>query len=275
MAILLLAVGVLPGVALLAPLAVLVFEAMTPHLAVAAMAPSALLLSLALPSLLAAAGRRQGLSLAAFVLSLAALAGSVWGRPDSSRPQTADLIHFQELDSGTSFWLSRDERPHPWVVEQLGGAPEPWQAPSFLGFPERPHARGVVSPSGAAGPEAEQVEDLRLDGRRLTVRLRSPEGAPMLRVEATSTVQIVAVELAGQRFERDGEEATRPLRLELAGFPPEGLDVRFQLPDRWPVELHLTEQYYGLPDTTILPPELIPSGSWTSHSRLVHRSFLR
>ena len=119
------------------------------------------------------------------------------------------------------------------------------------------------------------VEDLRTDGRRLTVRLRSPDGAPVLHVEAISTVQITAVELGGERFEAAGEEAVRPVRLELAGFAAAGVEVTFELPDRWPVELHLTEQFYGLPEEPAPPPELVPSTAWTSHSRLVHRSFLR
>ena len=67
----------------------------------------------------------------------------------------------------------------------------------------------------------------------------------------------------------------QPLRLVLVGLPPEGLEVSFQLPDRWPVELDLTEQFYGLPDGSGPPPGLIPDDDWTSHSRLVHRSFLR
>jgi hypothetical protein len=65
------------------------------------------------------------------------------------------------------------------------------------------------------------------------------------------------------------------LRLELAGFAPEGVEMSFELPGRWPVELHVSEQFYGLPEGPSRPPELIPAGSWTSHSRLVHRSFLR
>lgn len=274
-AVLVLSAGALPAVALLAPVAALVFQAMTPHLAAAAMAPSALVLALALPALLAAGGGRHGLSMTALVACLAVLAASVWGAPDGKRPRTGDLVHFLELDEGVGFWLSWDERPHPWIAERLGPEPEKWVAPVSLGPEERPISRGVLTPAEAIGPEVVVVEDLRLDGRRLTVRIGSPDGAPMLRVEAVSTVQIAAVELAGQRFERTGEEATRPLRLELAGFPPEGLEVSFELPDRWPVELHVTEQFYGLPDGPAPPPELIPTSSWISHSRLVHRSFLR
>ncbi len=273
-AVLFLTAGALPGVALLAPLAVLVLQALTPHLVVAAMAPAALAVSLALPALLAAAGERQGLSLAALVTSLAVLTVSIWGTGDARRPRSMDLVHLQDLDQGTACWLSRDERPRPWVVERLGGEPEAWEAPSYLGFPDRPVGRGACGAATAGGPEAVTVEDLRLDGRRVTVRLRSPEGAPMVRLEAASTVQITEVEVAGRRFGRTGEEATRPLRLDLAGLPPEGLEVSFQLPDRWPVELHVTEQFYGLPEIALPPPGLIPRSSWTSHSRLVHRSFL-
>jgi hypothetical protein len=272
-AVLLLSAGALPGVALLAPLAVLVFQALTPRLAAAAMAPSALLVALALPALLAAADGRQGLSLAALVACLAALAVAVWGAPDAERPRVADLVRVEELDEGVAFRLSRDERLHPWITRQLGGEPQPWRAPSYLDFPERPVWRGPSGPAGASGPQVLAVADLRRGGRRLTVRTSSPEGAPMLWVEAISTVQITAVELAGERFERAGDDATRPVLLELAGLPPEGLEVRFELPDRWPVELHVTEQFYGL--SAAPPPELIPSTAWTSHSRLVHRSFLR
>jgi hypothetical protein len=189
-------------------------------------------------------------------------------------------VHLEDLDDGTACWLSRDERPHPWVVERLGGQPEAWGAPSYLGFPERPVLRGEapgagLSEAGKPGAEVVVVEDVRGDGRRLTVRVRSPEGAPVLHVEAASTVQITAVELAGERIEAGGEEAAQPLQLLLAGFSTEGVELTFELPDRWPVELHVTEQFYGLPGALPLPPVLIPSIAWTSHSRLVHRSFLR
>ncbi len=274
-AVLLLSAGALPGVALLTPLAEQIFLALTPQLAAAALAPAALIAVLALPALRAAAGERQGVALAALVGCLVALAASVWGVPDAERPRTADLLRLEDLDQGAGFWLSRDARPHPWIVERLGGAPQSWRAPPSLGLPERPILKSPAVAATAAGPEAVVVEDLRRDGRRLTVRLRSPGGAPMLRVEAVSTVQITAVELAGQRFERGADEAARPLRLELAGLPPEGLEVAFELPDRWPVELHLTEQFWGLPETPPLPAGLIPDTSWISHSRLVHRSFLR
>ncbi|MFQ5350671.1 MAG: M28 family peptidase, partial [Thermoanaerobaculia bacterium] len=275
LAILVLALGALPGVVLLAPLAVLVYQAITPRLATAAMTPAALLVALALPAVVAATGGRQGLALAALVASVATLTGSVWGAADAARPRTTDLMHLEELDTGNAFWLSRDELPHVWTIEQMGGEPQTWEAPSLLGFLDRPLLRGGVAPASAAGPEVIEIEDVRLDGRRLTVRVGSPDGAPMLRIEAASSVQITAVELAGQRFERAGDEATRPLRLELAGFPAEGLEVSFQLPDRWPLELHVTEQFYGLPAAPALPPGLIPDSSWTSHSRLVHRSYLR
>ena len=275
LAVLFVTAGALPGVAMVAPLAVLVFQALTPRLAVAALALPAMLLALSLPALLAAAGERQGLSLTALVSCLAVLAAAVWGAPDAQRPRSFDLFHLQELDQGAAFWLSRDERLHPWVADRLGGAPESWRAPAFLRLPERPIAKSPAVPADAAGPQADEVEDLRLEGRRLTLRLRSPAGAPMLRVEAASSVQITSVQVAGERFERVGDEATGPLRMELAALPPEGLAVTFQLPDRWPVELHLTEQFYGLPDAPAPPPELIPRASWLSGSRLVHRSFLR
>jgi hypothetical protein len=275
LAVLFVTAGALPGVALLAPLAEQIFLALTPRLAAAALAPAALIVVLALPALRAAAGERQGVALAALAACLAALAGSVWGVPDAERPRTVDLLHLDELDQGAGFWLSRDARPDPWIVERLGGAPQPWEAPPFLGLPEQPILKSPAVPATAAGPEAVTIEDSRRDGRRLTVWLRSPGGAPMLRVEAVSTVAISAVELAGQRFERDPDEAASPLRLQLAGLSPEGLEVTFQLPDRWPVELHLTEQFWGLPDTPPPPAGRIPDSSWLSHSRLVHRSFLR
>ncbi len=96
----------------------------------------------------------------------------------------------------------------------------------------------------------------------------------MLWVHAEATVQIDAVEVAGERFERRGEEAGRPLRLELSGFAETGVEVAFELSDRWPVELHVTEQFYGLPELPPSPAELIPESFWKSHARLVHRSFL-
>jgi hypothetical protein len=120
------------------------------------------------------------------------------------------------------------------------------------------------------------VEDRREGGgRRVTLLIASPAGAPLLRVEARSTVQITAAELAGRRFERGAEEAVRPLLLELAGFPPAGVEVVLELPGRWPLELDVGELFYGLPETPPLPSGLIPDPSWTSHSRLVQRSFLR
>ena len=153
-AVLFLSAGALPGVALLAPLAVLVFQGLTPHLAVAAMAPAALLLALALPALLAAAGQRQRLALAALMACLAALAGPVWGGPDARRPRTADLVHLEDLDEGS--------RP----------LAEPRRAPAPLGrgtSGRRPGDLGgafVPRLPGAAGLEGRRGGGRRRAGRR-------------------------------------------------------------------------------------------------------------
>ncbi|MEE8137659.1 MAG: M28 family peptidase [Thermoanaerobaculia bacterium] len=271
--------GGVPGVVLVAPLVPVMFEALTLRGGALVIGWVTLLVGLALPLLAILGGRAtRRLGFAAFALALVLFAAVVLRSGfDRERPRADSLFYALDTDSGAAVWCSQDQEADPWTRLRLGEEAASKPPPEFLGLQTSELFQGPAPALELPPPALEVLADDRRQGRRVEVEVTSPRGAPLLRLHAESTVPILAFRLNDQRIEIDG--SGEPLQALIAGVPEEGVRLGFELTDRWPVELGLIDQSYGLPvipgrSFQPRPDWIVPSPSWLNHTTLVYKSYL-
>jgi Peptidase family M28 len=216
---------------------------------------------------------RPGLSAALVALALVlAVVALLVAEPGRERPSVDSLTYLRGPEEGSASWLSFDVSPDAWSSNALGAAPEP--AKGAYGPVRGVRWRATAPVLDLAAPELEILSEERNESgeRRLEVRLRSPRGAPVVRLDAEASVPMHLVAVDGRAVDtvRDGGE----VHLVAFGAPPEGLLVTLRVDGRWPVEATLSDQSYGLPSELPLParPEhLISDLRWQAEATWVAR----
>ncbi len=282
-----LALGPVVAAALFAPLVGLVVLALP--LSMLAVPGAATALGVApLAPVLALLGAR-GRVLVAGVIAVAAVAvlaaGVARSGYDAERPAIDHLLYVLDRDAGEATWLTPDESVDDWTAAWVGRDPEPVEPPRVLSLGVGTALGGPAEVIELPPPHAELVADSREGGRRLEVRVVSRRSAPVLRLDAETSVPIRAVEIEGERFElgsgspEDREEGPGEVRIAFYGLPTEGARLAFELPDAWPLEVRMVDQSFGLPQPPSggpgeRPPGLMPGTSWRTDSTFVLASTL-
>jgi hypothetical protein len=236
----------LPAVLLLAPTVALLWVGLTTALAWVIAPVAALATLLLAPQLeLVARTHRRLVPAAAAAAALALLlAGSVTGGFDRERPRPNSVRYELDADGGAARWVSFDHRLDPWTAQYIpAGTPAVADdGPRFT----------APAPSLALQPPAVDVlERLEVGGReRLRLRVRSPRGAPVLKVRAGGA-EVTALEVAGAAVP---EGARARLSLTAHALGPDGFDMVVELPSGRPLGLELEDRSYGLPEVAGISP---------------------
>ncbi|MBW2243945.1 MAG: M28 family peptidase [Deltaproteobacteria bacterium] len=171
-------------------------------------------------------------------------------------PRHMSIMFHQDADAKTAQWI---------VSERQGPVPERMRAAggligSELPLPTLPgwHIdRAAVGPAKSLpipGPEAEILATRRVaEGREISLRLRSPRGAPTMELWLPPEAKPVSVAISGTNVPPNSE---RMLvygkgwhRFAHRTVPAEGFDLVLVLPGDEPVSAVLIEQSFELPDT--------------------------
>ncbi len=274
--------GGLAGVVLLTPVLHLVMLALTLHAAAILAVVAALLLALLAPLLGACSGRFRQLPLVAILAALALwMAASARSKISADQPRVDNLAYVFDADADTAQWLSLDRSADEWTALVLGRPATKAPRPEFLPMlPASVLQNGAEIIDGLQPPRAEKVLELPSsqaggEGRRLSLFLVSPRGAPTLRMRIEAAGGISGVWLEGVRYEVDAEPA-ETVSLRYYAWPEAGLALTLELTGPGPVEVVLVDQSYRLPDDAKLrprPPHIIPSASWFTDTTLVSKRF--
>ncbi|MDX1502010.1 MAG: M28 family peptidase [Thermoanaerobaculia bacterium] len=279
-----LAVAATAAVLLHAPVTALVVVALTLRLSPALALLVAIPLLSALPLARAAQpGRRAWLALAVGAAGLAIWAAAVAGaRYGPDQPRTDHLFYLLDAEEGMASWWSFDDELDDWSGALLAGAQR--EEPPFGGFGRDRMMRAPAPPADLLAPRLEVLSDIRsgsASDRTIEARVRSPRGAPAVRIEAESSVPIRLASVAGRPVEREpageGDDGFDDrITIEYYGVPPEGVRFVLEVPGRWPVEALVIDQSYDLPPLDPpVPPRpsgLMPGISWRTDSTFVAKT---
>jgi len=269
----------LPSALLIAPVALLMVQALTLQLAIVVLFVAVLGLTSFLPHL-ATIGRRLEMVWILGMMFLGILAlGWIGMRSefDAQNPRTNNLFLVADLDSERAEWWSFDSSVDPWTSAVIDASVGRKVLPSIL--PLASGAHGLFGAAPAAEmlkPEVEVTKDERADGgRQVGIALRSARGATNLHIRAEAAVAIDRVAIAGQEV-AIGEEGLEVLRLVCFGVPEEGLQIELDVSGRWPIEAIVGDQSYGLQGLGLSerPDEIIPSSSWWTDSVFAYSEYL-
>lgn len=245
--------GAVPALLLLPPLSRLLFQALTPRMAAAAVIALQLTAELAAPTLMKADRRlRHGLALG-LTAAGAATAGVALGRGrrTGAKPPPESLSCLTDADTGEVWWLSTDPAPNAWTGRALGSAYRTGRLEKYFPGWKRDFHFAPAGPlrEDMAQPELTILhEEETRQGRRLTVRVRSPRGARQLSL-AIPDGDVARWSVDGRAVTR--EEAGvggrgRPWELWLHAVPGEGFVLELEL-SRKPVRMRLLDRDDGLP----------------------------
>ncbi len=280
---LLLGVAALPAVVLLAPTISAVAEALTLAASAIIAVLMALLASTVAPQLGSLHLATRGKSSTFFAVAGLAILGwvGVTATPTSDRPAVDTLTFAVDSETGEAWWASFDDQADEWTSSYLGDAPEADWAPAALALPETRVLLASADPISLAPPSIETVSDSRAQGRRVEGRITSARESAVLRIRAEASVPLLAVSIAGERFQYQGDpeaEGLGEVTVSAYGFGTAGLSIGFELEEAWPIELSAVDQIWGfeaLPEPPASRPgHLMPSPSWRTDSVYVRASGL-
>jgi hypothetical protein len=207
-------------------------------------APLALLGAVSLPLL----ERGMVLRATAVLAVVSVLAGIIlpFGIPlySPERPQHLNVRYVADADAGEAFWLVDSPNPVPARMRALG---------DFVSRqdPEREDRRlpAMAAPYVALPPpELTVVDDATRAGQRhLSVQLRSPRLAAVVKVRLPADAGVTAASLAGHALRPSDADGTATF----AFHDPPAAGVRLDLvvaADEAPVIVELWDSSYGLPD---------------------------
>ncbi|PSK95914.1 peptidase M28-like protein [Murinocardiopsis flavida] len=203
---------------------------------------------------------RTGLAPVTCAVLAAALAagGLAVDRFDAAHPRLAHLAYLLDADTGTAFWASANERPHPWAGRL---APDP-AGPETAGLPipvgEAVQRTGAAPAADLAAPQAEVLDTAESGGRTtVTVRVRPQRGAHQVGLYSSVPVRSAAVAVAGlpgQRLPRvdpaEARAADGPWAWSVQFYAPRKGDLRFTVAvegDRAP-RIGVSETTLGMAD---------------------------
>lgn len=254
-------VSALPAGLILAPLARLFYQGLTPRLSATSTVTWQLVGELSAPAFdrLHPALRRV-VAGGLFALSAGTLLRSFLGRDDDRRPIPETLSYLHDADRGRAYWISSDAEPTAWTSRALGCHYDRGRLESF--FPG--WTREFLSTPAPVLPLSAPVVEILADqprpgGRRVTLRVCSSRGARQLSLSVPNgDVRRWAVD--GRGMDRDAAgvgEPGRPWELWLHAADEDGFLVELDLPAE-PMELRVLDRSDGIPED--LAEKLLATG---------------
>lgn len=249
----------LPALLLIAPLVDMLFTALTIQLAAPLTVLTALLLLLLLPQLEATVG--TGPRLAAVTGGLAAvlfLVGALRSPFDPEHPRPTSLTYLLDASRREAFWLSSGPQPDAWTAGVLGPSPERGRLVHALPAWDSPLLQAPAPVLPLPPPEARITRDETVNGvRSVTVRIRSPRGAPYLELQVEPARPLLGARFAGTELP-PGPELGPLAESESALFrywvpPAEGVELTLRFPAGTALELRVVDQDDALPETGLAP----------------------
>lgn len=162
------------------------------------------------------------------------------------------VAYLLDSDSNQAYWFSLDPAPDAWTGQFLGERPERGSL-AQLGVAGAGDALRASAPAVAIpAPTVTVVADTPVAaGRRLTLRVASPQGAQRTSVFLLDRLQAADVEVNGRRMDDAPPGRLHPVAggrlLTYYAAPPEGFELRFTVQPADSVPLRVTESRYGLP----------------------------
>jgi hypothetical protein len=168
-------------------------------------------------------------------------------------PRPLNLVFSQDGDAGTARWLAPafDRAAVPYAVRQAGGLGQQLE-------PMEPWSRGRALVGEAPGPllPAPEVTVLQNvpagQGRRVSLHLVSPRGAPVARLHWPPQAALTSLAIDGAGIElgeapAPGDDGQRWRNVSYLTLPLEGVQVDFTVAGQEPFELVVSDDSPGLP----------------------------
>lgn len=188
-------------------------------------------------------------TVAALALLLIAV-GTARSRFDAGHPRPNQVMYELDADRGVAQWVTGDARLDGWTVQFIpASTPRNPEAPRGVshGVPTYAAAAPLLP---VAAPEVRVLGETWENGvRTLRFRVRSPRGAPLLKVEVTAPGPLLGATVAGQALELEGytPAAQGSLALMYAAPPPAGVGLTLRIRGTGTVRVELADWSTDLP----------------------------
>jgi hypothetical protein len=174
-------------------------------------------------------------------------------RFDADHPQPTHLAYVLDAGSGTARWISRDAEPPGWTARYTSAPHE--------GTPEIPLPYGTAPRwTGKADPVSVPAPRLAVLSRRteraiavVDLRVSTPRDGDVLTLHTDRPVDSVALAIAGHQpvtsrpaFTADAESRPWPYELRFYDPPPSGVTVTLRLPGSGAARVWLSHYTVGL-----------------------------
>ena len=283
--LLVLAVYAIPGVILLAPLVLQVFDALTLAASATVILLVVPLLGLLFPHLDSLARPGRWLLPGACTAAAAGLilSGLLASGSDRSHPKAVNVFYALDADTGAAVWGSADRRPNEWTEQFVGAGGEKDALTNLFPLNKRPLLKGTAPSLPLPAPQVVLLEEQTSDGTRtLRLRITSPRGGAVLYVYVEGEGGVVTASVNGEAVKlNDAGGRARgesPWGMTYYGLPEEGAELTLAVNSTWPVKLRVDDRTYGLPRIaekpfSARPDDMIPSPSPSSDMTIVSKSY--
>ncbi len=285
-AIAILLVSAVPGLALLIPLTYQIFVGLTLNMIAVVAILVLLQLGLLIPHLdVMARANKWSLPVLAGLISVGFIAaGLLTSSFDQQHPKPNNLFYALNADTGKAVWASVDRKPDEWTSQLLSTNPENKPLSEF--FPASMSNARVRQNSAPAAqlapPQITVVSDQKSgDVRQLRLRVTSARMAPVLNLYVDSKAEFLSLTVNGQRLDSGNTAMLRNnnqvWNMKYVAPPPEGVEVALEFKAQEPLKIRVVDQSYSLPgfpnQPTTRPDNTIPSTNTLSDTTLVSKSF--
>jgi peptidase M28-like protein len=285
-ALAILLVSALPGLALLVPLTYQIFVGLTLD-SIAFVAVLVLLqLGLLIPHLDAMArANKWSLPVLAGLISVGLiLAGVTITGFDRQHPKPNNMFYALNADTGKAVWASVDQKPDEWTSQFLSTNPENKPLSEFLPpyWSAQKFRQNSAPVANLAPPEITVLNDQNSgDVRTLRLRITSPRTAPLLSLYVDSKPEFLSIVVNGKRLDPGNTTMLRKnnhlLNMMYVAPPAEGVEVALEFKAQEPLKMRVVDQSYSFPEiqnhTIARPDNTIPSPNSLSDSTLVSKTF--
>ena len=285
-AIPILLVSALPGLALLIPLTYQIFVGLTLN-SIAVVAVLVLLqLGLLIPHLdVMARANKWSLPVLAGLISAGFIAaGLLITSFDRQNPKPNNIFYALNADTGKAVWASIDGRPDEWTSQFLSTNPENKPLSEFFlptmssaGFRQNSAPVAQIAPPQIVVLNDHNSGEVRL----LRLRITSTRMAPVLSLYVDSKAEFISLTVNGQRLDPGNTTMLRNNKqmwnMKYVAPPPEGVEVAVEFKAQEPLKIRVVDQSYSLPEipnlTIARPDNTIPSANGLSDATLVSKTF--
>jgi hypothetical protein len=285
-AITILLVSAVPGLALLIPLTYQIFVGLTLN-SIAIVAVLVLLqLGLLIPHLdVMARANKWALPVLAGLISTGFIAaGLLITSFDRQHPKPDNIFYALNADTGKAVWASMDPRPDEWTSQLLSTNPENKPLSEFF-LPNSSSARFRQNSAPVATIAPPQIVVLNDQNsgevRQLRLRITSTRMAPVLSLYVDSKAEFLSLMVNGKRLDPGNSTMLRNNKnvwnMRYVAPPPEGVEVALEFKAQEPLKIRVVDQSYSLPEIPNLtiprPENTIPSPNGLSDATLVSKTF--